>query len=282
MRISASRSPPKAGVTATPLSEVMNGLVRAIQVGSGAAESRLWALDRAVKSGRGYYRVNVTFASDRDTSPEAMFDLDIVVERILNQGTVYWDPFATRADYADAAWCLVTDWISEAEHARRYPDQARLPTGGGEAFSDDLADHRAWIETDARTTRRYRIAEYFKVTHTPEVWGYHPTVGARRLDQMPEAERQAVTAGAEGTRRRTLNRRSVTWSVVDGLQVLEQHAWNGDFIPIIFLPGKEQHVNGQRLWLRRDYEREGCAGAATTSCARIRSRPRDWCPARRI
>ena len=242
---------PKAGVTTTPLSEVMNGLVRAIQVGSGAAESRLWALDRAVKSGRGNYRVSVTFASDRDTSPEAMFDLDIVVERILNQGTVYWDPFATTADYADAAWCLVTDWISEAEHARRYPDKARLLTGGGEAFSDDLADHREWIEpaSDARTTRRYRIAEYFKVTYTPEVWGYHPEVGAMRLDQMPEAVQQAVTAGAEGTRRRTLNRRAVTWSVVDGLQVLEQHAWNGDFIPIIFLPGKEQHVNGQRLWL---------------------------------
>ena len=121
---------PKAGVTTTPLSEVMNGLVRAIQVGSGAAESRLWALDRAVKSGRGNYRVNVTFASDRDTSPEAMFDLDIVVERILNQGTVYWDPIgATQERHRAAAVAIVAEAASPedldvaeaAERARRRP-----------------------------------------------------------------------------------------------------------------------------------------------------------------
>src|SRR5262245_22439543 len=91
------------------------GMIRAIEQDSRALNARLWALERAVKCGRGYYRVLKEYANDGD------FDLDLVVAEIANQGSVYLDPYAGKQDGSDAEWGFITDDLPHQEFFRRFP-----------------------------------------------------------------------------------------------------------------------------------------------------------------
>jgi hypothetical protein len=60
---------------------VIQGLYRRIEVESRANLARSWAFERAVKAGRGYYRV----ITERDPDGGDPFDQRIVIKRILQQ-----------------------------------------------------------------------------------------------------------------------------------------------------------------------------------------------------
>lgn len=239
---------PKGGLANTKTGDYLKGLVRTIQVESGSLEVRLWALERTAKVGRGGWRIAAEFANDGD------FDIDLREERILDYATVYWDPYAQRADRSDADWCLISDWLSERERRRRWPTKPIVPTEG--AFESE--DHD-WFAADAQNPahRRCRIATLYKVIHTTRLLGYHPEVGAGWLGTplthsplpvhaAPHAT--AILAKAAGTRQREVDERSVQIYIVDGSQVLEQHPWHGRFIPVIECIGKEYFVKGKRRW----------------------------------
>jgi hypothetical protein len=81
------------GVNVHPISEdanddtaeVIQGIYRRIERDSNAQQARLWAFDRAVKAGRGAYRVTTKY--DEDADPRT-FDQEIAIERILHQDMV--------------------------------------------------------------------------------------------------------------------------------------------------------------------------------------------------
>lgn len=72
--------------------EILGGLIRNIEYSSNADVAYDTAIDYAVTSGRGYFRINAQYASD-DT-----FDQDLIIERISDPMTVYGDPYSTAAD----------------------------------------------------------------------------------------------------------------------------------------------------------------------------------------
>lgn len=239
---------PKAGLANTKTAGYFKGLVRNIQVESGALEIRLWALERAVKVGRGGYRLVADYANDGD------FDLDLIIERILDYSTVLWDPYSQRADRSDAEKCLITDWMSEEERLRRWPTKPIIPTEG--AFESD--DHD-WFAADPQDTRlrRCRVATYYKVEHIERTLGYHPQVGRGWIGDAPETSdipvmeepyAEQVRQGAPGTRTKPVDQRSVMIYTVDGSQELERHPWHGRYIPVIEVIGKEFLVQGKRRW----------------------------------
>lgn len=238
---------PKAGLSTTKTAGYFKGLVRNIQVESGALEIRLWALERAAKVGRGGYRLVAEFANDGD------FDLDLVLERILDYSTVLWDPYAQRADRSDAEKCLVTDWMSEEERLRKWPLKPIIPTEG--AFASD--DHDWFAADDESGYRRCRIATYYKVEHVRRTLGFHPAFGKGWIGDAPEGSKipvmppeiaAQVEAKAPGTRTREVDERAVMIYTVDGSQELERHPWHGRYIPVIELIGKEYFVKGKRRW----------------------------------
>ena len=239
---------PKAGLANTKTAGYFKGLVRNIQVESGALEIRLWALERAAKVGRGGYRLVAEFANDGD------FDLDLVLERILDYSTVLWDPYSQRADRSDAEWSIVTEWMSERERLRKWPTKPIIPPEG--AFEND--DHD-WFAADANnpSLRRVRIATFYKVEHTKRPLGYHPAFGRGWMKAVPEGSTipvmsaeyaEAVAREEPGTRMREVDDRAVMIYTTDGSQELERHPWHGRFIPVIELIGKEYFVKGKRRW----------------------------------
>ena len=239
---------PKTGLSTSKTASYFKGLVRSIQVESGALEVRLWALQRAVKVGRGGYRMVAEYANDGD------FDLDLRLERILDYSTVFWDPHSQRANRSDAEKCLVTDWMSEEERLRRWPRKPIIPTES--AFS---SPENEWFaaEEDGRN-RRCRIATYYVVQHTKRILGFHPSFGRgwvggpapdeSKISVMPAQFAAQVEAEASGTRQREVDDRAVMVSIVDGSQELERHPWHGRYIPVVEVIGKESFVGGKRRW----------------------------------
>lgn len=237
---------PKAGMANTKIAGYYKGLVRTIQADCGANEVRLWALERATKCGRGAYIIRADFANDGD------FDVDLIIDRVLDQSTVYWDVYSQRADRNDQEKCVVSDWMSEDERKRRWPTKPYLAPEG--VFDDDKND---WYATDPdnKDARRIRWAAYYKVVHTDRTLLYHPQFGSRFLEdhnhdvQTAYAKYTALGKGLpEKWRARTVDQRTVKIYTVDGQQILEESEWLGRYIPVIPVSGREYLIKGKRTW----------------------------------
>ncbi len=72
--------------------DVLNDLYRQVEAKSGANAARAWAFERGAKAGMGWYRVITEYESDDS------FDQCIRIKRILNQSSVYPDPWAQEPD----------------------------------------------------------------------------------------------------------------------------------------------------------------------------------------
>ena len=229
---------PKAGLSNTKMTGYFKGLIRSIQVESGAESVRIWALERTMKAGRGAYRIDTGFANDGD------FDQDIILHRILDQGTVRFDPYSQMADRSDADWVIVTNWISVEERKRRWKDKPI--TISADVFGDAT---ESWYEVNEVTgLKSIQIAEYFRVKHTPKVLAHHASEGSRPLEEMPTEIQEMAKAKSPGVKTRTVDQRTVEYFVVDGHQVLEETPRDGRYLTVIETTGKEYYVKGKRIW----------------------------------
>lgn len=100
--------------------EVLQGLYRHIERDSRAHIARSWAHERAVKAGRGWYRVNKVLDGD---SPDPN-DQKIVIQRILYQDSVWPDPFSQEPDWSDGRFAFETHWMPWSTYKKKYKDSA--------------------------------------------------------------------------------------------------------------------------------------------------------------
>lgn len=161
----------KLGVSIQPLSPeagvevatILEGLYRRIERDSQAEVARSWAFDRAVKCGRGVYRVNTKYDESSEGFPN---DQVITIERILHQDSVYFDPSATKADFSDGEYAFVATWMSIATFKREFPDAKSIPEAELE-FEGLEAESPEWVRGEGEN-RAVRVVEYFYKKHTTE------------------------------------------------------------------------------------------------------------------
>ena len=202
--------------------EIRQGLYRRIERDSNANQARLWALDRAVKAGRGYYRVSTKYDED---APEETFDQEIVIERILNQENVYYDPGAKEADFSDAEYCFVVAWKSLDDFKLEFPDSGLAQEEASDQMFWESAESSApgWIKLDGED-RAVLVAEYWYKDHHQE----------------------EIKVGKQSRKRDIV---SVHCCKITGTEILEESEWNGRYLPIIPVVGKElQPFDDQRRW----------------------------------
>lgn len=219
--------------------EIIQGLYRHIEVSSRAQMARNWADERAVVGGLGFYRV-LTVPAEHSGDE---FDQDIVIKRILNQASVYVDPFAEEADFSDMEWGFIGGFWPEDRFKRRWP-KAQFTT------SDDftsLGDRMSGWYTSSSSGNAIRVMEYFYVVHTErERVGYEDEAGELQrgyLDELGEDFDQTTVK-----HRMPVSERKVMWVMMTGVEVLEEQEWNGAYIPIIPTIGIERNINGERAW----------------------------------
>lgn len=219
--------------------ELRQGLIRAIEVDSNAQAARLWALDRAVKCGRGYYRILTEYANDGD------FDLDIRIAPIKHQGSVYMDPGAREWDGSDAQWAFITEDVPRAEFRRRFGRDA--PEGS--LFESETDVPAEWIDGD-----HIRVAEYWYVEAEDRELVYDPRLAALGIPDG-KAFRDALPPDWQddpfgGTKTRQVRQRRVYWTLITATEVLEEREWPGRYIPIIPVLGEIHDVDGHEITLK--------------------------------
>jgi hypothetical protein len=223
---------------------VLNGLIRNIEVISNADAAYDTAVDNAVSGGFGYIRVNIDYAHD-DT-----FDKDILIERVLNPLSVHPDPEAQSVDGSDWRYCFITESMPKEEFEKKYPDADPVSFEGV-----DGEDREYWF-TDDRVT----VAEYWEreeVVETVALMSDGQVVRRVDLDETIEvagigsATREDVFAmdGVIIVKEREVRSYRVRMHEMNGQQVLKTHEWAGRYIPIVPVYGEEVVVEGRRRFL---------------------------------
>jgi len=212
--------------------EVINGLIRNIEVSSNADIAYDTAIGQAVAGGYpGYIRVNVDFAYD-DT-----FDRDITIDRVYNQFSVYGDPYATSADGSDWNCCFVTDRITNDEFKDRFKDAEMVD------FEVDEASDYDWINDDG-----VWIAEYWHREEVPKTICMLSDGDIVDEDVYEEKAEMYQAIGIQKVDSRITKTHKVTQYIISGKEVLETNEWAGRYIPIVPVYGEEVVIENKRVF----------------------------------
>ena len=211
--------------------EILDGLIRGIEYNSNADVAYDTALDHAVTSGFGYWRIATDYATD-DT-----FDQDIVIERIVNPLNVMGDPASTAADSSDWNVAFISEMMTEDEFEDRYPNAKKTTFDGKD--TDEL-----WFADD-----KIRICEYWKrekVAKKLLKLSDGTVIRAEMLEELqPLLDLQQIKVVQE----RETTGYKVTQYILNGCEVLETNNWAGKYIPIVPVYGDELNVEGKRHFI---------------------------------
>jgi len=248
------------GVQIHPLSEdadddtaeILQGLYRRIEVDSRAGLARSWAYERAVKCGRGAYRVLTEYADDGGH----WTDQKIVIKRLLHQEAAIFDPFAQEPDWSDGRWAFVTQWVPWSTYKRDYPN-SELTKYGAEnedpiGFFDEMPeDERPRWMTGEGEARAVLVAEYFYLDYTERTRVLLDDDSDAYDDEIPKGRTPKYRKDGETYERaRKEHVPKLKWVKMNGREVLEQEDRDGRYIPIIPVIGQElQPFDDERRWV---------------------------------
>jgi hypothetical protein len=230
--------------------EVLQGLYRRIEVDSRASLARGWAYDRAVKAGRGAYRI----LTEYDEGGGHWTDQKIVIKRLLHQEAAVFDPFAQEPDWSDGRWAFVTQWVPLSRYKEQYPDSRLAKTGEHDvdgAFEDMPEDTRPfWIKGEGES-RAVLVAEYFYLEFTTKTRVLLDDDSDSYDDEIPKGRSAKYKAdGKTYERSKREEVPNLRWVKMNGIEILEEEDRDGRYIPIIPVIGRElQPFDSERRWV---------------------------------
>ena len=211
------------------VAEILNGIIRHIEVASHADVAYDTACENQVTIGEGYWRILTDFVDERS------FEQDIRIAAIKNSFSVYLDPDNLKRDATGrlSEYGFVTERLATEEYEREFPKAK------SKADWDDLQlgdDTFAWFDDDGVMIAEYFYVEYEDVRLVQWSDG-SVTVG----DEMPQV------AGLMPVGERPTQIRRVKWCKINGIEVLEERDWAGKYIPIVRVIGNEWDVQGEMV-----------------------------------
>lgn len=224
------------------LAEIRQGLIRNIEQQSNADEAYDWGGMYAITSGFGCWRVATEYAGDDS------FDQDIVIKRIENPFSVYFDPFAKEANKSDSRYAFVVTSMPKSVFREKYPD-AEVSNFDGMMQSGSY--YGGWYSKDD-----IRVAEYWQKHRSKKriyLLSDGRVVDAEGFDEIaeiaanppPESGMEPVTVESE----REVEYDRITYEIVSGDATLEgPWDWAGKYIPIVPCWGDQVVVEGSDYW----------------------------------
>lgn len=246
-RLALSFAPKGNGAT-QDIADVFDDIVRGIQQDSRASIARNWASDRAEKAGLGWYRIDTQYAIEHPTDPNdpAWNDQEIVYRRVLNQASVYPDPFAQEPDFSDGRFLYVTEDMPWEVYKREYPNSRLASFTDGEltGVGDKAQDFVFTADVGGEQGQTIRIAEYWEVVETRRRRVQLEDGRTAFEDELPQG-----TRAKDGGAARWVTERKIVWSKINAIEFLDEpQDWNGSYIPLVPVIGEEFNVNGERRW----------------------------------
>lgn len=226
------------------VADVLNGLIRNIEVQSRADQAYVTAAENSAYCGMGHWRITTEYSSNDG------FEQDIRIKRLPNPFSVLWDPLAQELDKGDAKYCFVTDRISRAEFKEQFPGAQVVDFEQGQDEVAEQGLERAdWWGEDT-----VRIAEYWVIKMVKKRLGL---MADGRVIDIEEAIAEAGSEPPPGffVREREVDAPEVCQYLMSGAEILKGPAvWAGRMIPIVTVPGEEIHI-GERI-VRRGIVRD--------------------------
>jgi len=226
--------------------EILTAIYRGIERDSNAQRQRSWAAQRATRAGRGAYRIDTIY------DPEGGHPLDqkIVLNRILYQSSVFFDPTAQKEDWSDGLKAMEVVDMPWLVYKRKYKESSLATASASEldALNGEASDD--WIKQNGESddTRTIRVAKVWRVdiTEIEQVLLDDNTVSD--ADDIPEGRTKHPTDKRPVPKREI---RKVFSRVINCKEILEQDSeHNGQYIPLVPTIGRElQPVRGKRKWI---------------------------------
>lgn len=221
------------------IAKIFQGLIKNIENTSDADFAYDTALEHSAGSGIGWIRVL------KDYSDSDSFTQDISISRVKNQFSVYMDPLSMQPDGSDARYCFVLEVISKDDHKARFPNAKSM--SDAEMAQSTGMGYEGWFMDD-----KVRIAEYWErnVIERPIVL-LSNGITMEKDKATPEALMQMAQGGIDIptiVKERISNSYEVKQYAVNGHEVIEgPKKWDGKYIPIIPVYGKELVVDGKMM-----------------------------------
>lgn len=220
------------------LANKLNGLFRADYEETDGGEACDNAFDDAATGGFGCFRLTSMLVNEYDPMDERQ---RIAIEPVYDPSrSVWFDPDAKKYDKSDALWAFCMYSLSPEKYEAEY--------GKTPPASLDVTTMTSW-EYDWFEPEVVYIAKYYEVRkESVDVISYRqPITGEIATydsDQIEDIEDELVLAGFQEVARRSVKRRRVYVSVVDGQNFLEKpRRIPGEHIPLIPVYGKRWFID---------------------------------------
>lgn len=205
--------------------KVIQGIIRHVEYNSDADNAYDTAFESAVTGGFGYFRVTT------DYEHPLSFNQDILIKRIRNPFSVYFDPYSQEPDGSDASFAFVVEDLSADEFKARYPHSKLSKMDDWTSIGNNKP---FWVREDG-----CRVAEYF-YKEFKEV----------KLLLLEDGNIVEHPGGELGGEFRVLKERNtivpvVKWCKITGVEILEKTIWPSQYIPVIPVYGTEIDVDGK-------------------------------------
>lgn len=204
------------------IAQVIQGVIRHIEVNSNADNAYDLAADYATRMGWGYIRIRTDYVS------EDSFDQEIFIDPVENPFTVYYDINSRAMDGSDAQECLITMMMSKETFKQMYPDADETSftqRGTGDAQNE-------WI-----TKEDIRIAEYFYTEYKKTELVLLSDGTKVYREDLPDKDVMAQ-AGIYEQDKRVTYRKYIKYCKLTAIEILEEKEWPGKYIPIVPVYGR--------------------------------------------
>lgn len=227
------------------VAEAKQGLYRRIERDSNAPLARMWGFDRALQCGRGWYQV----VAQHDEDGDDPFDQELSIKRILDGARVGMDPSAQEADYSDANWGYLDEYMDLDSFKDQFPGSALVDLTD-EDFADLAGTEPGWV-TGSEGKRAVRVPQVWRKKHKrTTVCAVKP----RRGEKADQNGYVVVPKSEVGKREvfgtKTSDEVTLCWYRITAKEILDREEYEGlRLIPLIPVVWNElQPFDGERRW----------------------------------
>lgn len=215
--------------------EVINGLIRNIEVISNADVAYDTAIEASIGMGLGYWRINLDYACDDS------FDKDIVIRAVPNPFAIYGDPYSQCADSSDWMTAFVIDEMPEAIFKRKFPKAKKI-----DFTSSAWSQASGWADGERKIIR---VAEYWRrdeITRTLAGFTHDAAQGVEYAFEEDLPAKQQMYGSLTIVGSRPVKSYKVKQHRLNGVEELDATDWPGRYIPVVPVYGDEVNVEGER------------------------------------
>jgi len=230
--------------------EVLGGIIRHIENDSHAKSHYIHAAGEngALVCGFGFLKADLEYVNNKS------FDQKIMISSVDDPFKIIPDPAAMQPDFSDANyWFEVTDY-TQAEYKAKYP-RAKISNAD---LSVPGAEMSRWIsEKGVRTVRYWYKEELDYIQYLLEDGTTVDTMKFRAPDEDYEdngADNNGMLpfptdeSGEKKiiSRERRIMKTEIHWMDFNGVEILAEGKWIGEYFPFVAVTGPQNIVDGLR------------------------------------